>query len=381
MWGLHRAILITILIAGFSIAFFALSIPTVSSGETHTFEVDIEPGEYQKIKLVEYDNRGDSLGITLARVVATGDTSIPRSLNYYILENHYAKQYSHAPEYLLQDKALVYKMNYTDKIYSKENLVCNVDAQMHIIIDNYWRSGDESGDANLTVKVKINYYVDPYIPDEGLPIMLIILLLIGLLVIVGVIIGIILWKKKEKEGALPFAIPEGQYTVYRGMDGSVYYLNRSQYDRMSNDGSILQYEYMGHADMIGGVPVMDSVQASSYHQDGLNLSMIAQPEGGASYPDQAYPSQGQMDQYQDDQVSGYYTPQPVEEGYDTTASSESVIQADPGIQATSDTYPREPSTTEPVPAPPQEAGAEGVGSDPTPVEAGPEVPPEGIVDQ
>ncbi len=384
MWGLHRAILLSLLIAGFSIAFFALSIPTVSSEETYTFEVDIEPGEYQKIKLEEYDTRGDSLVITLARVVATGDMSIPRSLSYYIIENQYAKQYSHAPEYLLQDKALIYKMNCTDKIYSQEELTCNVDAQMYLIMDNYWRDGDESGDANLTAKVKINYYVDPYVPDEGLPIMLIFLLLIGLLAIVGVIIGLMLWRKKVKEGTKPFTVQEGQYMVYRGMiDGSVYYLSGSQYQQMSNDGSILQYEYMGHADMIGGVPIMDSVQVSSYHhQDAMTLSMIAQPEGVVSaYPDQAYPSQNQIDQHQGELVSEFDPPQPVEKGYDTTASSESAIQADPGIQHISDTPPQETPPTEPVTAPPQEAGAEEVVSDPTPTESDPEIPNERIVDQ
>ena len=383
MWGLHRAILISLLIAGFSITCFAVSIPTVSSGESHTFEVDIEPGEYQKIKLEEYDSRGDSLSLTLARVVATGDTSTPRSLNYYILENQYAKQYSHAPEYLLQEKALVFKMNYSDKIYSQEGLRSDMDAQMYLIVDNYWRDGDESGDANLTAKVKINYYVDPYVPEKELPIMQVFLLLIVLLIVIGGIIGIILWRKRGKEGPIPFAVPQGQYTVYRGMDGSVYYLDRSQYQQMSNDGSILKYEYMGHADMVGGVPIMDSVQASGYRsQDGLTLSMIAQPEGGAAYADQAYPPQEQMydPQYQGNQVSEDIPSQPVGEGNGAIASPESVIQPDPDIQPTSDTRSQYP-LVEPVAAPQQEEGTGEVGSDPAPVEASPEVPPERIEGQ
>ncbi len=352
--------------AVFSIICITVSTPLVSSGEPHTLEVDIEPGEYQKINLEDYDTRGDSLGLTLARVVATGDSSIPRSLNYYILESQYAKQYSHAPEYLLHDKALTYKMNCTDKIYNQEGLLCNVDAQMYIIVDNYWRDGDESGDANLTAKVKISYNVDPYVPEEELPIVLIFLLIVGILVIVGVIIGILVWRKKGKELPLPFTVQEGDYMAYRGMDGSVYYLTNSQYQQMSNDGSILQYEYMGHADMIGGVPMMDSDQVSSYHrQDAMSLSMIAQPEGAAAYPDQTYPSQAQIDQHQDEMVSGLDPSQPVEEGYDTTASSGSVIQADPGIQHISDTHPQETPPTETVTDPSQEAGGEVIQELPT----------------
>ncbi|MCK5773530.1 MAG: hypothetical protein KAH57_07050 [Thermoplasmata archaeon] len=357
---------------------FIVSMPTVSAGESHTFEVDIEPGEYQKIKLEEFDTKGDSLGLTLARVVATGDTSTPRSLDYYIIENQYARQYSIAPEYLLQEKALAYRMNHTDKLYSQEGLRSDVDAQMYLIVDNYWRDGDEGGDANLTAKVKINYYVDPYVPEKELPILQIFILLICLLIVIGAIIGIILWRRKEKEDPKPFAVQQGQYMVYRGMDGSVYYLNRSQYQQMSNDGSILKYEYMGHSNMVGGVPEMDRSQVSNYQpQDGPSLLMVAQPEG--QYADQAYPPQEQMDnpQYQENQVAGDMPPQPVGEGYDEIAQSENAVQPDPDALITSEAD----SQSSPIGTvtAPQVERTEEVGSEP--VEAAPEVPPEQIEGQ
>ena len=294
------------MVVGISVMLPAAMMPEVSAGEPHNIEVDIEPGEYQKIMLEDYDSRGDSLIMTLARVVATGDSSTQRSLNYYLIENQYAKQYSHAPEYLLQSKALVYKMNCSDKIYNQEGLKCDQDAQIYLIIDNYWRPGDESGDGNLTAKVKINYSVEPHVPEEGLPVFLIILALIVFLVVAGAIIGFILWKKNRKVAVQPVSVQQGSYFVYRGMDGSIYYLSNAEYTHMNNNGSILNYEYMGQADMIGGVAVMGSVQAPmNQGGGGLDLSMVAQPVGAAAYQEQGYYSQDQVDPYPGDRKPAY----------------------------------------------------------------------------
>jgi len=285
----------------FGALFFTVTQSQTVEAESHTWDETIGPGEYEKIELIDYDEKGDELDITVVNRPNVPGSEYLRPVNIFILNEHHSKEYTRTPTDILEKNAVVHSYNFSQKRFSRVDVENRENSQMYLIVDNEWRDTDGVDKDNETASVLIEYEVTNRAEERGTNwfLVLLILLVIAAL-IVGIYISFRYLRTRTKERKAFYDINDTRYFVLRSSDGSVYYLNPQQYQQMVAEGQVYGYEYLGRADQINGVPVMD-VDNYQYVEDYGETPVPAAPDTyqtgyakgpipvSGAYPDQLGP--------------------------------------------------------------------------------------------
>lgn len=262
-------------VPAFALAFTAIMIILAFlPAENKALTVDpyeVYPGTLY-LPLVDYDEKGDTLLLTITFKGTSSEDYQPRGIDILIVDETRAKRTSRME--FLEGEAVWIRKNVTLRV--EEEITNPTNSEKAIVFNNPVREGDNDDWDNATVRIRIDYEVKNKQEEEGMdfvPIVLAIVLIIVVLVLISMVI--IYFKRRSKDARTFFNPETGPYYAFRSvLDGKTYYIDPDQYARLYESNSLGNYDFLGTAPRIGGT--------------------ITPPEGSAMEAAMSTPMEGQI---------------------------------------------------------------------------------------
>jgi hypothetical protein len=259
----------------FALAFTAVMITLAFlPAENEALTVDpyeVYPGTLY-LPLVDYDEKGDTLSLTITFKGTSSEDYQPRGIDILIVEESRARRTTRME--FLEGEAVWIRKNVTLRV--EEEITNPTNSEKAIVFNNPVREGDNDDWDNATVRIRIDYEVNNKQEEDGMdfiPILVAIVLVIVILVLISMVI--IYFKRRSKDARTFFNPETGPYYAFRSvLDGKTYYIDPDQYARLYESNSLGNYDFLGTAARIGGT--------------------ITPPEGSAMEAAMSTPMEGQI---------------------------------------------------------------------------------------